>query len=81
MMLAANSEYHIFDIPYFGNIAKKYLQHVALMQLVVHDETKKAIILLSYAYKVTQILHSSVMIKCVCLLAGGEKKGDPICIE
>lgn len=28
----------------------------------------------------TQILHSSVMIKCVCLLAGGEKKGDPICI-
>jgi hypothetical protein len=51
------------------------------MQLVVHDETKKAIILLSYAYKVTQILHSSVMITCVCLLAGGEKKGDPICIE
>lgn len=29
----------------------------------------------------TQILHSTVMIKCVCLLAGGEKKGDPICIE
>jgi hypothetical protein len=52
MMLAANSKYHIFDIPYFGNISKKYLQHVALMQLVVHDETKKAIILLSYAYKV-----------------------------
>jgi hypothetical protein len=41
MMLAANSEYHIFDILYFGNIAKKYLQHVALMQLVVQDETKK----------------------------------------
>jgi len=41
-MLAANSKCHIFNIPYFGNIAKKYLQHVALMQLVVHDETKKS---------------------------------------